>query len=72
MRIILAHPLVLRSRGYYVADLDGWDLGPSTRARVRWLKLEIQRVPDYSEEAFAEVKLGTQDGWLTVVCEGER
>jgi hypothetical protein len=72
VRVILAHPLVLRSRGYYVADLNGWDFGPSTRARVRWLKVEIAGVPDFSEEALAEIQLGTQDGWLAVVSGEER
>jgi hypothetical protein len=67
MRVILAHSLVPKLRGYHVEDLNLPDrFRPSTEARVRWL---IEGVPDFSEETFLEVQLGTQNGWLTVMSE---
>jgi hypothetical protein len=68
VRVILSYPLVLRAKGYYVANLDAWDrFGTSTEARVRWLKAVLEETPDFGGESLRGVQLGAPKGWLAVV-----
>ena len=72
MKVIFPYPSVLRLIGYHVADIDKWDRFGSDEVRVKWLKkMTVEVTPDLGEEDLAEIKLSTQNGYLTVI-NGER
>jgi hypothetical protein len=70
MKVIFPYPSVLRLIGYHVTDIDKWDRFGSDEVRVKWLKkMTIEVTPDFGEEDLAEIKLSTQNGYLTVMSE---
>jgi hypothetical protein len=70
MKVIFPYPSVLRLIGYHVTDIDKWDRFGSDEVRVKWLKkMTIEVTLDFGEEDLAEIKLSTQNGYLTVMSE---
>ena len=70
MKILVTLPMVLRSRGYYVAEPKEWERrGLLGTTHVLWLERVLEETPVLCEETLAEVQFCGSAGWLRVVSE---
>jgi hypothetical protein len=73
VKILVTLPMILRSRGYYVAEPKRWKRQRLLGApHVLWLESALEETPVFSDETLAEVQLCGPAGWLRVVSEEER
>jgi hypothetical protein len=71
VKILVTLPMVLRSRGYYVAEPNGRKRqGPLGATHVLWLERALEENP-IGEAILAEVQFCGPAGWLRVVSEEE-